>query len=108
MNNSPDGSTDSKDKKEARTLAIVLLVMTVVLVAAAALMMPLLADMAALHLAPGMGLKDAAIIAFFTTVVMMVVFAVAAGDGFLGEIQFMLVGFLAFFIIIWLLLAWVF
>jgi hypothetical protein len=36
------------------------------------------------------------------------VFAVSAGDGLLGEIQFILGGFFLFFVIIWLLVAWIF
>ena len=100
--------SDSRDKKEARMLAIVLVALLVVLAIAAMLALPLLTEMAAVHMAPGLGLKDAALIAFFTTLVIMVVFAVAAGDGFLGEIQFMLLGFFAFFVVIWLLLAWIF
>lgn len=100
--------SESKDKKEARTLAIVLMAMLVILVVAAMFMLPMLADVSAAHLAPGLGVKEAAVIAFFTTVVLMIVFAIAAGDGFLGEIQFMLLGFFIFFVIVWLLLAWIF
>ena len=56
----------------------------------------------------GLGLKDAAVIAFFVTVITLVIFAVAAGDGLLGELQFMLSGFFAFFLVLWLLIAWIF
>ena len=98
---------ESSDKKEARTLAIVLVVLVAVLVAAALMLLPALNNIATTYMAPGLGLKDAAVIAFFVTVVMMIVFAVAAGDGLLGEIQFMLVGFFLFFLVIWLLLAWI-
>lgn len=104
MNKDPD----SKDKKEARTLAIVLVAMLVVLAVAAVFTLPLLGDIAATQLEPGLGLKNAAVIAFFTTVVLIIVFALAAGDSLIGEIQFMLPGFFAFFIVIWLLLAWIF
>jgi hypothetical protein len=38
----------------------------------------------------------------------MVVFTITSGDGLLGELQFMLAGFLAFFVIFWLLIAWAF
>jgi hypothetical protein len=38
----------------------------------------------------------------------MIIFAISAGDGLLGEIQFILGGFFLFFVIIWLLVAWVF
>jgi hypothetical protein len=37
-----------------------------------------------------------------------VLFALVAGDGIFGELQFMLLGFFAFFVIITLLIAWVF
>ncbi|MCY4190695.1 MAG: hypothetical protein OXD42_05110 [Rhodospirillaceae bacterium] len=56
----------------------------------------------------GLGLKDSAIIAFGITLVLMIVLAVAAGDGLLGEIQFMIGGFAGFFIVIWLMIAWIF
>jgi hypothetical protein len=68
---------------------------------------PLLGDLSA-TLEPGVGLKTAAIWSFGVTFVMFLVFAVVAGDGLLGEIQFMLGGFFLFFVIITLLIAWVF
>ena len=68
---------------------------------------PLLADLAA-ALEPGIGLKTASLWSFGVTFVMFLVFAIVAGDGILGEIQFMLGGFFLFFIIITLLIAWVF
>jgi hypothetical protein len=36
------------------------------------------------------------------------VFAVAAGDGLIGEIQFIIPGFFLFFVFFWLMLAWIF
>lgn len=102
------GETDRKDKDESRKIAIVLVSLVVVLGVAMLLMLPMLSELAAVHLSPGLGLKDAAIISFFVTVVIMIVFAVASGDGLLGEIQFVLGGFFLFFIIIWLLSAWIF
>ena len=60
------------------------------------------------HLAPGVDLKQAAIMAFIATVIVLIIFAFAAGDGLIGELQFMLVGFFAFFAVLWLLIAWVF
>ena len=58
--------------------------------------------------APGLGLKSAALIAFFVTLGVLVVMAIAAGDGLLGELQYMLIGFGGFFVVLWLMLAWVF
>lgn len=102
------GDTDKKDKDDSRRIAIALIVLVVLLVVAAALILPLAAELAATHLAPGLGMRDAAVISFFLTLLIMVVFAITSGDGLLGELQFMLVGFLAFFVILWLLIAWVF
>ena len=68
---------------------------------------PLLADLSS-SLEPGVGLKTAAIWSFGVTFVMFLLFAIVAGDGLLGEIQFMLGGFFLFFVIITLLIAWVF
>jgi hypothetical protein len=59
-------------------------------------------------LEPGVGLKAASLWAFSLTFVMFVFFAAVAGDGLLGEIQYMLGAFFLFFVIITLLIAWVF
>lgn len=102
------GETDNRDKNESRKIAIILISLVVVLGFAAFLMLPLIADLVAVHLSPGLGLRDAAVIAFFVTVLLMVMLAVAAGDGLLGELQFILSGFFLFFIIFWLMIAWIF
>ncbi len=102
------GESDNKDKNESRKIAIALVSLVLVFALAALLMLPALAEIAAVHLAPGLGLKDAAVISFFITVVIMIVFAVASGDGLLGELQFILGGFFLFFVIVWLLVAWIF
>lgn len=100
--------SDSKDRREARTVALAILVLLVLLLGAAVLLLPQLAEISRVSLEPGLGLRDAAVISFFVTIALMVVFAIAAGDGFIGEIQFMLAGFASFFVVIWLMLAWIF
>ena len=102
------GETDNKDKAESRKLAIALISLVLVLVLAVVFLIPSLLDVFATYLSPGLGLKNAAVIAFIVTLITLVVFAVAAGDGFLGEIQFMLGAFFSFFIIFWLMIAWIF
>jgi len=57
---------------------------------------------------PGVGLKLASIIGFFVAMILFIVFAIVAGDGLLGEIQFMIGGFLVFFLIFTVMIAWVF
>ncbi len=98
--------SDASDKKDARTLAILLLVLLLALLLVAWLALPTLAEFNQQYLAPGVGLKQAALSAFISTIVLFVVFAFVAGDGLLGELQFMLMGFFAFFIVLWLLIAW--
>ena len=56
----------------------------------------------------GIGLKTAAIWSFFITVALLLLFAVVAGEGLLGELQYMLGAFFSFFALITLLIAWVF
>lgn len=57
---------------------------------------------------PGLGLKGAAIAAFCLTFAALIVMALAAGEGLVGEIQFMLAAFGGFFLISWLMIAWIF
>ncbi|MEX0618863.1 MAG: hypothetical protein WDZ76_06875 [Pseudohongiellaceae bacterium] len=102
------GETDRKDKNESRKMLVVLIVLLLLLAIAALLIVPAVGNIMATHFSPGLGLRDGAVISFFVTVVLMIVFAVAAGDGLLGEIQFMIGGFLTFFFIFWLLIAWLF
>lgn len=102
------GETDNKDKDESRKIAIILVSLVIVLGVAIFLTFPTLSEIAVVHLSPGLNLKDSAVISFFVTLVIMIVFAVSSGDGLLGEIQFILGGFFLFFVIIWLLIAWIF
>ena len=60
------------------------------------------------HLEPGVGLKSAAVIAFVLTMAAFVVLAIAAGDGLLGELQYMIAAFGGFFLVCWLMIAWIF
>ena len=57
---------------------------------------------------PGLGLKNASIYGFFVTLTVFILFAIFAGDGLIGEIQFMLGGFMLFWIIFSLKIAWIF
>ena len=87
--------------------AVVLVAVGALVVAGALLGLPLL-EQGVAALEPGVGLKTAALWSFGVTVAMIIVFAIAAGDGLLGEIQYMLLAFFAFFVIITLLIAWIF
>lgn len=98
----------SGDPDNTRKLVIGLSALILLAAAAIYLMLPLMAGFIDTYFSPGLGMKEAAVIAFFVTVTILVVFALAAGDGLLGELQFMLGGFLGFFLVLWLMIAWIF
>lgn len=100
--------SDARDRKNARATGIALLVILVLFLGGGLLLLPSLGDFAATSLAPGVDLQAAALASFVVTVVLFVLFAVVAGDGLLGELQFMLAGFFTFFLILTLLIAWIF
>ncbi len=59
--------------------------------------------------APGLGLKNAALISFGVSLVVILVMAVVSGgDAIFGELPFTILGFLIFFVIFWLMIAWIF
>ena len=102
------GDLENRDRKEARLTAILLGVLLLAGVIITIFLWPTLIGFHDTWLAPGVGLRDAALISFVITFLTLVVFALVAGDGLLGEIQFMLLGFFAFFAVLWLLIAWIF
>ncbi|POP54172.1 hypothetical protein [Zhongshania marina] len=103
MSTSPD-----KNDKQAIKIALISAALIGLLAVAFILFLPLASAFVDQYFSAGLGLKDAAVIAFFVTVITLVIFAVAAGDGLLGELQFMLSGFFGFFLVLWLLIAWIF
>lgn len=105
---SDTGQTDRKDRTQARVVAISLILLLIILVVAVILLLPALAEIIDPVFSPGLGLKPAAVIAFFITLIVMIVLTIAAGDGLLGELQFILSGFGLFFLILWLMIAWIF
>ncbi|WP_027874376.1 hypothetical protein [Spongiibacter marinus] len=98
----------SADRQQVLKIGGLLLGLLLLLGAATAMMLPLVAGFIDQHFTPGLDLRNAAVIAFFVTVATLVVFAFAAGDGLLGELQFILGGFVSFFLIFWLFIAWIF
>lgn len=98
---------DTEKHSELRMWAVVLAVVGGLVLVGALFGPPLLKE-SVTALDAGVGLKDAALGSFVVTVALFIVFAIAAGDGLIGELQFMLAGFFLFFVIITLLIAWVF
>ncbi|MCI2399856.1 hypothetical protein [Aliiroseovarius subalbicans] len=95
------------DLEERKTTTRLFLVIAAVVVVLALVVVFVIAPSVSAAVQPGMGLKDSALIAFGATVAVIVVMTVAAGDGLLGEIQFTLPAFFVFFILLWVLIAWV-
>jgi hypothetical protein len=57
----------------------------------------------------GLGLKNAALVSFAVSFVAILVMAVVSGgDAIFGELPFTVLGFLIFFVIFWLMIAWIF
>jgi len=57
----------------------------------------------------GLGLQHAALISFAVSFVAILIMAiVSGGDAIFGELPFTILGFLIFFVIFWLMLAWIF
>lgn len=103
---------DRQDARLARRLlfgfsSIAALLIAVLLIALAT-SAPVLSDWVASTFSPGIGLGLAALVAIGVSIAMVIVFALVAGDGLIGELQFMIPGFFLFFVFFWLMLAWVF
>ena len=95
---------DKSDRKITLYMFAVIFIFTILVAFLLFLFLPNI-----LHIfEPGLGLKSAAIVSFVVTIITFVIFAVTAGDGLLGEIQYMIGGFFTFFIIFWLMIAWIF
>jgi hypothetical protein len=59
--------------------------------------------------AAGLGLKNAALIFFDVSLAVILVMAVVSGgDAIFGELPFTIAGFLIFFVVFWLMIAWIF
>ena len=105
------GEGDRQDQKDATKLfvgAAVALIL-LVLIGAAGFYYLVSSMGAADPFSAGLGLKNAALISFAVSFIAILVMAVASGgDAILGELPFTIIGFLIFFVIFWLMIAWIF
>ncbi|WP_018864552.1 MULTISPECIES: hypothetical protein [Thioalkalivibrio] len=106
---------NSRDHRDSRLALRILLgtsalaaLLVALIVLAMAVTLPGLSGWVAATFDDGMGLAMAALVAAIVSLLVMLVFALAAGEGLIGELQFMIPGFFLFFVFFWLLLAWVF
>jgi hypothetical protein len=92
-----------RDRKEAARL---------LLATALAILLLIVIGGAGLYYILGMGqlgLKGAAVISFGVSLVVILIMAlVYGGDAIFGELPFTIAGFLLFFLIFWLMIAWIF
>lgn len=101
-------SPSERDLSERKTTMQLFIMIAVAILGITLLVIFVVAPAMSVQLSPGMGIREAALIAFVVTLIVVVVMMVAAGDGLIGEIQFTLPAFFVFFVLIWILIAWVF
>ena len=89
-------------------LLLILLIAGLALLGILALFGGPLIEPAVAALEPGIGLETAALWGFGVTVALLAFFALVAGDGLIGELQFLLGAFFSFFAVLTVLIAWVF
>ena len=95
------------NRGDAKLLAVVILIAVLALVLLAAFLLPAATPVVA-TLNEGLDIKRAVPWGFGLTVALLAFFALVAGDGLIGELQFMLSAFFSFFLILTLLITWVF
>jgi hypothetical protein len=105
------GQEDQRDRKDAMRLFVASAVALLLLIAIGAAGLYYFTGMVGSSdpFSAGLGLKNAALIAFgvsFAAILVMTV--VSGGDAILGELPFTIAGFLIFFLIFWLMIAWIF
>jgi len=105
------GDADRQDRKDATRLFVAAAVALVLLAAMGAAGLYYVTTMMGESdpFAQGLGLKNAALISFgvsFAAILVMTV--VSGGDAIFGELPFTIIGFLIFFVVFWLMIAWIF
>ncbi len=103
----PDNSSN-RDLEERKATTRLFLIIAAAILGMTLIVVFVVAPAMSAQLAPGLGIREAALIAFIVTLAVVVVMMVAAGDGLLGEVQYTLPAFFMFFVLIWILIAWVF
>ena len=101
---------DRRDRKEATRLVLAASIAVLLLIAIGGAGLYYLVGLGDSDpFSAGLGLKNAALISFGVSFVAILVMAVVSGgDAIFGELPFTIVGFLIFFLIFWLMIAWIF
>ncbi len=103
-------SHDQRDRNEATRLVLAAAIAVLLLIVIVGVGIYLIMGLGASDpFSPGLGLKSAAIVSFGVSLVVILVMAVVSGgDAIFGELPFTIAGFLIFFVIFWLMIAWIF
>ena len=101
-------NSDLKDRNDSRKILLSLTVLFIILILSIIFLFPSFLEILSTSTSAGLGLKDSAVVSFFVSLVLVTVLAIVSGDGLLGEVQFVVVGFLLFFFVFWLMIAWIF
>jgi hypothetical protein len=105
------GEGDRQNRKEATKLLVAGAVALILLVAMGAAGLYYVTTMMGESdpFSDGLGLKNAALISFAVSfVAILVMTVVSGGDAIFGELPFTIIGFLLFFVVFWLMIAWIF
>ena len=102
------GNSDLKDRNDSRKILLTLTVLFIVLILSIIFIFPSFLEILSTSTSAGLGLKDSAVVSFFVTLVLVTILTLVSGDGLLGEVQFVLAAFFLFFIVFWLMIAWIF
>ncbi|AEQ52962.1 hypothetical protein [Pelagibacterium halotolerans] len=97
----PLKSDGGKDARAMQRIGLILVALCVLWLAAAALMVVNFGGLVE-ALDAGLGWREAAVLAFFASTSLVIVFTLVAGDGLLGELQFLIPGFFMLFGFFWL------
>jgi hypothetical protein len=103
-------TSDRHDRNEALRLFVVAAIALLLLLAVGGAGLYYLVELGDSDpFSQGLGLKNAALISFAVSFVAILIMAVVSGgDAIFGELPFTILGFLIFFLIFWLMIAWIF
>ena len=101
---------DDRDRKEAARLLLAAAVAILLLIVIGAVGIYFITGLGDSDpFSAGLGLKGAAIVSFGVSLILILVMAVVSGgDAIFGELPFTIAGFLIFFVVFWLMIAWIF
>jgi len=101
---------DYRDRKEAARLLLAAAIAILLLIVIGAVGIYFITGLGDSDpFSAGLGLKGAAIVSFGVSLVLILIMAIVSGrDAIFGELPFTIAGFLIFFVIFWLMIAWIF